>query len=54
MSMAMSQAQVMQQANVSVTKKAMDMAEVQMQGIVDMMQSASPPASFGQRMDIRV
>ncbi len=54
MSMAMSQTQVMQQASLAVTKKAMDMTEVQMQGIVDMMQSASPAASFGQRLDIRV
>lgn len=50
MSMAMSQSKVMQQASLSVTKKAMDVAEVQMQGIVDMMKGASP--SFG-RMDIR-
>ena len=53
MSMALSQVQVQQQASVSVTKKAMDMSEAQMQGIVDMMQSASP-ASFGHQLDIRV
>ena len=52
MSMALSQMQVQQQASISVSKKAMDMAEVQMQGIVDMMRSAAPP-SFGQRLDIR-
>lgn len=52
MSMAFSQAKVMQQASISVTKKAMDFAETQMQGIVDMMQGAS--ASFGHSLDIRV
>ncbi|MGD9559404.1 MAG: YjfB family protein [Oscillospiraceae bacterium] len=51
MSMALSQAKVAQQASVSVTKKAMDLAEVQMQGIVDMMQQAAP--AFGHQLDIR-
>ena len=51
MSMAMSQSQVMQQASIAVTKKAMDQAEVQMQGIVDMMQQATP--ALNHRLDIR-
>lgn len=52
-SMAMSSANVMQQASIAVTKKAMDTSEIQMQGIVDMMQ-ASSPTSFGHKLDIRV
>ena len=49
MSVALSQNKVMQQASVSVAKKAMDAAEVQMQGVVQMMQGAS-----GQHLDIKV
>lgn len=52
MSMQMAQANLMQQVSTSVTKKAMDIAEVQMQGIVDMMQGQTP--SFGHSLDIRV
>ncbi len=52
LSMALSQANVMQQVSISVTKNAMDVAEVQTQGLIDMMQQASPP-SFGHQMDIR-
>lgn len=52
MSMGMAQAKVAQQVAVSVTKKVMDVAEVQMQGVIDMMQGASP--SFGHGLDIRV
>lgn len=37
MSMSMAQAQVMQQASVSVMKKAMDNTEAQMNGIIEMM-----------------
>lgn len=37
MSMSMAQAQVMQQASVSVMKKAMDNTETQMNGIIEMM-----------------
>lgn len=51
MSMAMSQSAVMQQASLAVTKKAMDVAEVQMQGLVDMMKGVP---SFGHQLDIRV
>lgn len=52
-SMALSQAGVMQQATLSAVKNAMDVSKVQMQGVVDMMQQASPP-SFGHQLDIRV
>lgn len=52
MSMGMAQSNLMQQVSVSVTKKAMDQAEVQMQGIIDMMQGAT--ASFGHQLDIKV
>ena len=52
MSMAMAQSNLMQQVSLSVTKKAMDVSEVQMDGLIDMMQSASP--SFGHRLDISV
>lgn len=51
MSSAMAQSNLMLQVSVSVTSKAMDVAEVQMQGLIDMMQAASPP-SFGHRLDI--
>ncbi len=52
MSMAYSQAQVMQQASLAVASKAMDMTEIQMQGVMDMLPTAQAP-SFGQLMDIR-
>lgn len=52
LSMNMSQNKVMQQAAISITKKTMDVAEVQMQGLIDMMQGANP--SFGHQLDIRV
>ncbi len=51
MAMSMSQNKVMQQASIAVTKKIMDQTEVQMQGIVDMMQQAAP--AFGHQLDIR-
>lgn len=52
MSMALSQAKVMQQVSVSMQKNAMDVVETQMDGIVDMMQAQTP--SFGHSLDIRV
>lgn len=52
MSMGMAQANLAQQVSVSVTKKAMDLAEVQMDGLVDMMRDMTP--SFGHSLDIRV
>lgn len=48
MSMALSTNKVMQQASLSVTKKAMDVAENQMQQMVQMMQQSTA------RLDIRV
>lgn len=51
MSMALSQAKVMQQVSLSMQSKAMDVAETQMQGIVEMMQASTP--SFGHQLDIR-
>ena len=51
MSMAFAQSQVMVAASTSVTKKAMDAAETQMQGIIEMMPQAP---SFGHSLDIRV
>lgn len=51
-SMALAQVKASSQASVSVTKKAMDTAEVQMQALLQMMQGASP--SFGHQLDIRV
>ncbi len=50
MSMAYSQAQVMQQVSLAVTDKAMDITETQMQGLIEML-PATP--AFGQLMDIR-
>uniref|UniRef100_S0DDT2 Motility protein n=1 Tax=termite gut metagenome TaxID=433724 RepID=S0DDT2_9ZZZZ len=52
LSMSLSAGKAMQQVSVSLTKKAMDFAEVQMQGVVDMMQQAAP--AFGHQLDIRV
>lgn len=52
LSMRVSANNVMQQASLSVTKKAMNLAEQQMQGFVDMMNQASP-VSFGHQLDIR-
>lgn len=52
-SMAMASSNVMQQASLAVTKHAMDVSETQMQGLVDMMQTASPAPSFGHTLDIR-
>lgn len=52
MSVGLSQAKAMQTVSTSVTKKAMNVAEVQMQGIVDMMQSSAP--NFGHRLNLSV
>lgn len=49
MSIANAQGQVQQQAAISVAKKAMNVAEQQMQGVVEMMQTAPSNA----RLDIR-
>ena len=51
MSTSLAQNKVMQQAAISVAKKAMDAQEIQMQGIVEMM-GGTP--SFGHALDIRV
>lgn len=48
MSMALSQTQVMQQASISVTKKAMDVSENQMQQMVEMMQG------IGHQLNIKI
>lgn len=53
MSTALSSAQVMQQANVSILRKSMDMQENQMNSLLQVMQSAPAP-SFGHTMDFRV
>lgn len=53
MSVAMAQTNVMQQAQVATMKNAMDVAQTQMQGVVDMMEKATAP-SFGHNFDIRV
>lgn len=52
MSISMAQARVQQQASLSITKKAMDMSEIQMQGIIEMMQTVSPD-SPGQVLDVK-
>ena len=54
LSMALANQKVQQQASVSIMKKVMDMAEVQTQGIVDMMEETALPASFGHQLDISV
>lgn len=48
----MSLTQVQLTAKVLTMKKGMDAAEVQMQGLIDMMNQASP-VSFGHSLDIR-
>ena len=52
MSMAMSQAQVMQQTSLAVTKKTMDTAEVQMKNLVEMLDTVSPPG-LGEHVDVK-
>lgn len=49
-SVSMAQAQLMQQVSTSVTKKVMDVQEVQLGGILQMMQGVP---SFGHTLDIR-
>lgn len=49
LSINMSQNKVVQQASISVAKKAMDATEVQMQGLLEMM----PQAPSNARLDIR-
>ena len=49
MSIALSQNKAMTQASVSVAKKAMDVTETQMQGLMEMM----PQAPSSHRLDIR-
>lgn len=51
MATGMAQSNLMQQVSLSVTSKAMDVTEIQMEGLIDMMQTASPP-SFGHRLDV--
>lgn len=51
MSISLSQSNVMAQASTSVAKKAMNVAETQMQGLLEMMPQAP---SFGHTLDIRV
>lgn len=52
MSMGMKQSDLMVKVSMSMTKKTMDLASQQMQGMVDMMKTAG--ASFGHSLDIRV
>lgn len=48
----MSRSSLATSVTTALTKNAMDVAEQQMQGVVNMMQQASPP-SFGHVLDIR-
>lgn len=48
LSMAISQSNTMQQASISVTKKAMDTSETQMKAMVEMMQG------IGHQLNIKV
>lgn len=54
MSMSMANASLQQMASLAMTKQAMNMAEVEMQGIVDMAQTAVPPSPphLGQNIDV--
>lgn len=52
LSMGLAQMKVSVPVSMSVTKKAMDTAEVQMAGMLKMMDGIK--AAFGQRLDIRV
>lgn len=51
MSMAMSQANVMQQASLAATKNAMEVSRQQMQGVVEMLESVPPPSPHA--LDVR-
>lgn len=53
MSMSLASSDLMFKASMAVTKKTMDVTETQMQGLLDMMKTATPP-SFGHKLDIRV
>ncbi len=58
-SMAYAQFELKQQASVSIAKKSMDVAEAQMQGLIEMLQIATPepedvsPADLGQLIDVK-
>ena len=60
MSMSLAQFKVQQQVSVSVAKKAMDAAEIQMEGIVEMIDDIAPApqvsasATSGQIIDVKV
>lgn len=54
LSMAMASSSAMQQASMAAVKNAMEVSQVQMQGVVDMMRSASSAPSFGHVFDVRV
>lgn len=58
-SMSHAQFELQQSAAMAVTKKAMDVAELQMQGMVEMLQGAVPdpqsvsPAGIGEKIDVK-
>lgn len=58
-SMAYAQFELQQQASVSIAKKSMDVAEAQMQGLIEMLQVAAPdpeavpPTDLGQLIDVK-
>lgn len=51
LSTGMASSKLMQAASLLVTKQAMNVATQQMQGMVEMMQTAAP--SFGHQLDVR-
>lgn len=58
-SMAHAQFELQQQASIAIAKKSMDVAEAQMQGLIEMLQVAAPepesisPPDLGQLIDVK-
>lgn len=54
LSMAMNQANLKQQANLAVMKKAMNTAEVNGNALIEMLQKSAPHPNLGDKVDVKV
>ncbi len=54
MSMAMSEASVQQQVNVSLLDKSMDNQAASAEKLLDMMPQKTPPARYGSKLDLYI